>query len=241
MFNTKRWGNKMWGKWNPIGPNIIADMWQNFEFSGTVDSTNLGANDHTSIGSWSVSDASTLLSTSASAERATLSTVNGSADSGTYGLIRSFSALALANVTYDWGSNVSACSVGHWFRFTQAPANTHRLWRVTDGLGNTPLYVRINTSSYIEIEGGGNNGAALSINTWYWITFQAVKGGTSTCRVYDSSGVQVGSDATYSSPNNNIRYLVLFGENSQINEAGLSIYIDDIVTDFTSATFPLGP
>ncbi len=229
------------------GSNFVADLWQNFEFDTPVNQaawdTALEANDSSSL-LWSVSSDVTLLSTGTSGEQATVSTVNSTEDTGTRGVARVYTSSLVNNFEFNTGADKTEASFGMWFKYSGTTSLNKIFFRVFNAGGSGVADVRLLTSSkYIQIDSTttANNGAALSADTFYWITLKAVRNGTSLLSVYDTSGSLVGSEASITSANNAIRRVSIFDYNPGGSDSGVTLYIDDVVYDGTDATYPLGP
>ena len=220
---------------------ITADLWQTFE--GTMDVAGLEANDNNASATWLVNNPSSYITASASAERATVSTVNSTSDSGTLGAEFALTGASAAYLTCNFGSDKANISIGFWFKAPVAPTVNRNLIRGQNNAGSDALDTitfRYSTKYVGWGAAGNNNGTALTVNTWYWITIQYNQNATCYLRVYDTAGALVGSEATVAAPNIAERKLYLLDYNGLSLDAGVSIYIDDLVVTY-SATFPLGP
>lgn len=222
---------------------ITADLYQTFEVS-SITGPNLDASDNTSTGSWSVTDGSALLSTSATAEQALLNPINGSLDTGhTNGMARSFSATATATPTFDIGAgNVkTAVSAGCWFRYSGNPTVNKRIMLL---YGTSAELVRVDfqyATDTVTFNGAAtSNAVALAENTTYWIGVNANKNGTSYLGVYSVIGAQIGNTVTVTAANQDWRYWQTFGS-SEISDSGVTFYWDDLAINWSSPTFPFGP
>jgi hypothetical protein len=227
-------------------PSITVDMWQDFEFDGAVSAASLNANDHTAAGSWSVSANQSSVWTTVSDEKTTTSSINSTADTGTRGLRRSFTNAATSYVQYTLPAVKTNVSVGFWYRAPNTPA-----WAG----GNKLVYAYPTVSVKFTQQGtasqpkivlgyGGSEGtasSALTPNSWYWVTAKFVKGGTCSCTVYDSTGAAIATQpGNVTSLNNNIESLIIGDNNAHIT-ANTFDGTDDVVADWTTATYPLGP
>ena len=225
------------------GNNITADLWQTFE--GALDATGLQANDNHASATWTVDNGASLLSIHADAERATVSTVNTVADTGSTGLKRVFTSTAANFLTVNLGTDYSTVSFGVWFQFSENPGNNHVLFQAQNNTGSDAIPEAITLRSSTRYLGWGTTGnsvgTAMSSATWYWVTVQVVQNSTCTLRVYNDAGSQVGSDATGTAPNNAFRKLFPFNYNAQLSDGTLEMYMDDLVIDYADATYPLGP
>lgn len=224
------------------GSSITADFWQTFEFA-TVNGSNLDSNDGTSTGTWSVTDASGLLSTSTTGQQSFSSLINGLSDSGTRGLARSYSSTATATPTFDIGSGNTKANVSHsfWFRIEGNPTVNKRLSLL---YGTSVECLRVDyqySTDTVTFNGGANsNGVALSQSTFYRCEVQFNQNATCYGRVYSTVGAQVGNEFTVTGANQAWRYWQIYGGN-ELADAGITFYWDNVLFDWTDATYPLGP
>jgi len=249
MFTNKRFINRRFGSaaGSAAGSNIVVDLWETFEFSTPVDSAAwkaaLEANDSSSV-AWTVTTDVSVLSTSSAAERTAISTINGSPDIGTLGVQRAYTSAVLDGLQFNIGSDKTSISVGTWFKYSGTMNADRILFRVQDSGGTDVVSIRLlEINKNIRLTGSGNsdNSSALSIDTWYWITFQANRNGTSLLKVFDVNGLLVGSECSVSTPNFACRRVFIFNNNSDLSSTNNVLYVDDFCTDWTSATYPLGP
>ncbi len=226
----------------PGRTNFVVDGWQTFE-GGTLDQTTLEANDNNATATWGVNGVSK--DTHANAEKATLSLINAVADSGGLGTRRDHD-LGTGTITLDLNAYPDTQSVGFWLQITA----------LADGSSAFPAYWGDNNndidticrlavsrsggtySASIGNSGGSSSSITISPAAFYWVTVKIVKNGTCLMRIYDASGVQVGSEVSVAGQNVSFFYHRL-GANSSSN-IGFT-YIDDYIWDKTDATFPLGP
>ena len=80
-------------------------------------------------------------------------------------------------------------------------------------------------------------GPTLSENTWYRIELDCSRNATSTLRVYDIGGAQVGTDATVTASDFGFTY-AMFGKISATTAAS-TIWMDNIIYS-SAGTFPVG-
>ena len=229
------------------GSNFNVDLRLPFEFSTPASSaawkTAIEADDSSSL-TWTVSSDVTLLSTTSSGERATISTFNSVTDSGTTGLARIYTSSLINNADFNTGADKTTASFGFWFKYSGSTSTNKIFFRIFNGGGSDVVVVSLLTSTkYIQMAGSStaNNGAALSVDTFYWITLKPTQNGTSLLKVFDTSGSLVGSEISVSTNNNAIRRCSIFDYNAGGTDSGVTIYIDDFVYDVTTATYPLGP
>jgi hypothetical protein len=176
------------------------------------------------------------------------STVNGTTDSGTKGLKVVLDGASAARMTFNSPTSHDNASVGFWyytpsfgnfdyvnfFKFSDTGLN----WNSGVGFGNGAG----TANRYIDWLSGGSVAIQVSASTWYWIALQYNRNATCNLRVYDTSGSQVGSTSTHSSFGNFSVQRYQFGAVIAAGAAANSYeYIDNIVIDWTDATYPLGP
>lgn len=222
--------------------SVAADIWQTFEFA-TLSKANLEANDNNASATWVVYDSLGYLSTQGGSERATISNIGGVSDSGTLGLQRLYTTTVISSLECKFDADKDNISYGHWFKFSANTSVNRNLIRSQNNSGNDslePITLRYSTR-YLGWSPSGNSiGAALTAGSWYWVTVQYNRNATSYLRVYDSSGTQIGAEATTTAPNYPVRRMFVFDYNAQTSDSASSS-IDDIIIDYTDATFPLGP
>lgn len=229
--------------------SITVDLWQTFEFD-TLNTTNLAANDNCADGTWAIDDAVSKLSTSTSGERATIEAINATADSGTRGLkYVNDSVYDPAHLLYDWASAKSNLSLGFWFKAPTAflgVYDEHDLCVVRNSYGERGPWIKCCDANAVTIklftpEQNYSAGISISVNTWYWITLKVVKNDKSYLRVYDTSSAQVGSEVNRTMSNRDSYGLEFGSVIGGARDNGGTFYYDDLIIDWTDATFPLGP
>jgi hypothetical protein len=236
------------------GSNIVANIWQTFEFD-SLNATNLNANDGiTGSGSWSVVGASAFSINTAS-EHPTPGTINSTPDAGSRGLVHNGSSTGDARVlwSFDSTSRPGALSFGFWFKVGSAFVGSfdeHDIFVARRNLGGTNYYVKLsdngnNPRIYLFAEDKDYSpGITINPETWYWITGKWVLNTDLSLRVYNDAGVQVGTQQRYTGSANSDR-IIHFAVGSWIgptdgNTEGV-LRFDDFVVDWADATYPLGP
>lgn len=220
---------------------LTVDFWEDFEFA-TLNTASLAANDHNAGGTWSLTDASTLLSTHASGQKATISTINGSATTGSYGLKRDGSAstaAAYAQYQFAIAPDTTAVSYGFWYYIPSSGGD----YSAEIAYFYNVVGVRArNIAGVYSIRWDDSTGIITvpAADAWYWVTAKVTRNATCYLRVYDSTGVQVGSETTFAGRNNSQAYLMIGNINAATATTGIA-YWDNVVVDYTTATFPLGP
>lgn len=234
--------------------NINVDLWETLDFD-TLTTGNLGSNDNASTGTWTITGA-TYLSMQAAAERTLLGTINTSLNdaSGSYGLRYVNSADFQAGyLKYEFASpsDHSPLSGGFWFYCTPAMVGTygeHDLLALYTY--NQSYYIKLTDENQLLLWAFNpadtySTSISLSPDTWYWITWKytantAVNGFRVT--VYDTSGNQVGTEKVRPTYNDTGVYEVNWGSFSGYSQSdATTLYFDDLLLDWTDATYPLGP
>jgi hypothetical protein len=191
---------------------------------------------------WSNTDANGLFSMSASGELATIKCPGGVADTGTKGLAKSLNNAAnAAYVQYEPVATLSNVSIGFWYKTVSVGAwekagivdfggSSDKWWvQEMDGSG----------SEYLRKDGDATK-ISISVNTWYWLTLVWNRNATSYFAVYDTTGTQVGSTASFTADDWDISYILFGYTQNSVNKAATQ-YFDDIWIDWTNHAFPLGP
>ncbi len=129
------------------------------------------------------------------------------------------------------GGTYANFSIGFWFK---TPANTNGIIMFQDAAENCRLYYY---DSYFRFRGSDwSININATQNTWYWVTIDMVRNGTSTIRVYDTNHDQVGSDGTILSYDAAMSVVDFFGG---ADDNPTAAYLDEVVVDTTDATWPL--
>lgn len=225
-------------------PSFTYDLWQDFESctSGAKpDATCLAASDHAATGSWDVYDDSNWTLVNASGE------FTPSGDSGTRGLAVELGGTNPSAVTYILGTDQATVSLGFWYKTGNYASNSGgpvflNLYSGTIGDAIGLLDERNTGSNARQIReqnaSGGAAVVAVADDTWYWVTLKWASGTTGSLAVYNTSGTQVGTTQTWTCTTADINRFRL-GNKDAFTRAGVSVYIDDFVLDWTDATFPL--
>lgn len=206
----------------------------------------------TTWGTWSISDASSKLTTDNSGEQQALTsfTVNGTNyddSGGARGMAYSLDGGAGGFATFTPSTTKTAMSVGLWYK-TVAPAAYDggpqflQLWN--EGFGNAARLLdrRNGGDSNREIALISGTSATINVtdNTWYWVTVNFIRN-SSSCEfeLYDTSGVQVGTTQTFTCADTTVDSIRI-GNISAITSQAQTAYFDDLVLDWTNQVFPLG-
>lgn len=168
---------------------------------------------------------------------------------GTYGMSVLWDNAAIALIQRDIGSDKTNISVGFWFygQALGAFSAGGPVFRCDDLILTTGNYVlkchwhrSVDNTYMLALEGTGalQHTGTLSVSTWYWITIDVDRNNTSTLRVYDTAHSQVGVDVTTTARDFAIRHIG-FGKINTISDGSSAGFMDNIVSDWTDATFPL--
>jgi hypothetical protein len=219
--------------------SITVDYWQKFDASDFLSSMPTGG--------WSKVDDSSRFSMDSSAKYTTRSCPGGVADStDTYGLKYSGSGDE-ASVKYALGGNKTSVSIGFWF-YTPAGFSTDSetdigIFRSTNYDIIRITYIDISGVEGLRIHSAGSYSSVvtLSNSTWYWVTVKQIAGETDSMEIYNTSGAKVGDTVTCTDNNYEQVNAIWLGPSGYATAQTYFIYYDDLIIDFTDATFPLGP
>lgn len=158
-------------------------------------------------------------------------------------------AMDMSQVTHpaaqcDYSYNVATTvSGGFWMR---TPTNTAQQMGVGISYSGTEsMGMNLVAGVFTFEQSNGTDwtagGWTLSDDSWYWITWQYVSGGTITGAVYDSTGTQIGSNKTNAAGGANTPSKFVFGRpGAEGGAVSDFIYFRGIKIDF-GGTFPLLP
>jgi hypothetical protein len=244
--------------------NLIVDVWQDFDFA-TLNAANLDAHDHfATTGLWSVI-ANTHGVMDAAAEQLLKGKINTSLDdiSGTTGwsidcnFAGGTSAINFTLVGTGGPGSKNVVSCAFWFRMPPAWAGSFReqdLIRLKNVLGQKQLYIKASDHGDVggqpkmflfnETDGYAVSDCILTAGSFYFGT--CYYGGLAVsdslkARVYDVSGVQVGSELVspgIAQPVTDIDFGPIVGASGAF--VG-NLYLDDLLIDWTNHAWPLGP
>jgi hypothetical protein len=94
---------------------------------------------------------------------------------------------------------------------------------------------------HLETKGGDSADVNVSSYKWYWITIKYVQNGTSYMSVYDPTNWSLVGTVTHTLLDFPATVMQFGQMHAQIGQAGSYYYFDDILIDWTTATFPLLP
>jgi hypothetical protein len=236
-------------------------MWQTFDFP-TLNTTNLAANAHTTLGSWNI-DNDGDASTSTSGEKTAPAVFNGASDSaGSEGLAYENNGAAYRHgtVQYVFDTYKTSFTTGFWL---YVPSGMTGLYGEHDVLcintvnSGTDTYLKLGDPTGTEMRlrsfifsTSNNTGyysteyVTLPQNAWYWIAVDYRNNDTVVVDVYDSSLAFVGSvnhASDGATPNDEIIGMWI-GSLIGASESGMSgtIYWDDWVINWTNPKHPIG-
>lgn len=170
--------------------------------------------------------------------------------SGSHSMLLGGGTTTVAYYTYDIGSNKTKVSICFWFYTSTTadysndnmilsldPSNAFSgsyvvrvYWRKTGGAGSYLFALSGAT-------GPTNMDANVSTGGWYRVELLVEKNTTSTMKIFNAAGTQVGSTVSLNANNQNIRYIGL--GNGQASGVFGDAYFDNFGIDWTDATSPL--
>lgn len=194
----------MVGRTRPVASaslkDLTSDAWQNFEFD-TMDTSNLGSNDHITGGTWAIGGSPT---TSTSGQYSALFTYGGTTDTGTRGLAAGVTAEN--RVEYEWASTPALATMAFWFYSGSLDSGKYSYvgFIGTGKFSAQAWLLMFNTSGThaLSIEaalsGSQTSGQAITISpaTWYWVVMLGQNATTCKLSVFDTSGSRVGVERT---------------------------------------------
>jgi hypothetical protein len=147
---------------------------------------------------------------------------------------------------YDMGADKSSATFGFWLKtgvLTDTWASA--IFVSIQDSGSSPLLEmtigNAGSSNSVTIYGTDvSSELAISDATWYWFNIKFVQNGTSSLRIYNESGNVVGSGAVTCPTFDGAARKIAIGCLSAIAGSSGTSYFDDLVIDYTDATFPLG-
>jgi hypothetical protein len=156
----------------------------------------------------------------------------------------------IAYILGNFGAAKTAISIGFWYKIPNASDawwGAHK--KIIFGQDNDgyPFIVEMydaqqGAAPYIRIRNDGtySDPINLTVNTWYWVTIKAVQNDTCYMRAYNEDHDQVGNEVTVTGEDKTCQYLFFGNVTAPAwDDTGLNIDWDDLVIDYTDATFPL--
>jgi hypothetical protein len=242
-----------------LAGNLVVDVWEDFDFT-TLSVANLGADDHTSACTWTITDASSRFSMATNAERLLQGTINGLSDSGgTRGLSYDTNIADTTGLVTCAFSNRTNVSFGFWWFAPSGIAGSfgeHDIFAMETDLGTDDPFLK-----YADQEQGTGTGVRLHIfcplqgyttgvrldtvalDTFYWVTViwtQNTANGFKM-RVYDVNGTLIGAEQLRNTPASdnliNMQIGTVIGGPQFVG----SLRYDDLLADWTNHVFPIGP
>lgn len=219
------------------------NLWYDFEQDG-VAASDFDAHDHGN-GSVTVVDTAGSLRISTSGEQS--SWPGGVVESGTRGL-----AVTLTNgVDAYFNSGFAApgysnISVGFWMYAKSYPSNdSMTVFSMVNTNGSTVIGVSWSRSSGNNTIGFQNSYSATNISIsadgWYWITAGYARSNLCSFAVYHLDGTQVSSTVSLTDVQGYYISSVKLGAVNSPDNNATTLYWDDLMIDYSTATFPLGP
>lgn len=185
-------------------------------------------------GNWSETDADSRLSVADNAAK----------KNGTNGMSYAAAVTNEAYLKWDDASANDDVSVGFWFKSGEFE-NYAGLRRIVqfwnDGQGNVGYIAEgrnAGDNARQLLWSIGSGVVTIADNTWYYVTAQYTRNGTSQLAVYDEELEQVGSTVNGTAPDFAVDEIQWKAADIASSTA---VFWDDIYIDVTDATFPLGP
>ena len=146
---------------------------------------------------------------------------------------------------YDMGAARDDISYGCWVRLPSSGSDyafeaiTHAYNQSSMGTNITRLYFSRSSGVYsFRLRGADfGSGITISADTWYWITVHSKRNDTSDINVYGTNEALVGTDSVVGRDTASCSALTL-GTDTAVDQ-NIDFYVDDLVIDWTDATFPL--
>lgn len=155
-------------------------------------------------------------------------------------------------ISLDLGATRDTFSLGFWYYVPTTTGATIAVIAMrtsaTTGGGTTSSNIRFyfNRASGVYSMKLRNLAGDYSANiktlpasgAFYWVTIKHVRNATSTLRVYDTAGdeVDAATECSVTASDNANRYLVWY---TGAYDEDVNFFIDDVVVDYTDATYPL--
>lgn len=239
------------------GTNFNADIWFDAEFSaaaGAATTTQLEAHDHYApTGITSISDSTSLLSTSTSGQQTCINNPQGTVDTGTEGMAINMN-FGSAFPYWQWqpASMGSTVSVACWIKNVPAVTSGDDIYFVelNDGSSNPIMQFRVRNSSgtlqaMVWISGSFTT-VTLTAGQSYCFEGLYVQSGTCKGMVINSSGAAMTLDTggtTWTTTDSNARVANYFriGANDRTGTQSATFYLDNFMAKWTGTPqFPLG-
>jgi len=230
--------------------DMCSTVWQDFEFT-TVDQASLEANDHNSAITWSLAGTTSRFTTDAAGAFTMPCQINFQGPTAsTKGLRNDLNATAAGSIGFT-GANATTDNVfGFWvktanlangtsariaFATETSPSNTILAVEQSDSGGQEQLYIRNHA-------GTSSSVINVSADTWYWCSVKAIRNNTCRLQVFDTTGVQVGSEVTVTGTNASIGNIRIGSLNTTTSQsAGVYHYISGFCYDAQSLVYPFKP
>ncbi len=223
--------------------NLVADMWMPYEFNAAAGAITIAqiTNDchfgHESDLNPNVSDAASLLSTSASGAQALNNKPQGLVDYGTNGLAISFNSATTGFLQYGlYQSNTMF--YGFLVKTATAASGTDDYFiELLDSSVNLSSQVRFRnvSGSYRllgQVAGGDYDEVTVNADTWYWVMIRYVDQGTCDFAVKDTSGALVGTAQTETATGAHTPRYLRVGNMQNAGAAAVTLYVRSIIVNW---------
>jgi hypothetical protein len=225
---------------------VTADVLINFESGSNgnaITTTNLAAG-----GTWSLdpsTSAACTISTDAESKFPGTITAGGTGytDSESTRGFKFTCNIEYGYAEYGFSDTHSSVSVGFYF-YGGIPAEDTTPYNVFNlgAPGQEACAPQWNDNTFgLETFAGGSSTISVDSNTWYWITLKYVQAGTGLLNIYNASTWALVGSASHSLLNYPASVVQIGQVHSEEGDAGSYYYIDDVMIDWTNATFPLLP
>jgi hypothetical protein len=230
-------------------PRITYDMWLDFEHNAlgkAMKATELANSTHGAAGTWSTANQSTLLT----AQTAGQAPDAAFGDTGNRGMALDLTSGRVGYIQWNLPAGKSALSFGLWYKtgqpgawvegphfitlFNNVSGPLERLSDERDGLSNL-REIRVSPLAGPAVE------IPVADNTWYWCTVKWVEKGTGSFSVYDTSLNLVGTVNFTNHTRFPVQSILLGNSQTTTGASGTTAYFDNLIVDYTHASFPLLP
>jgi hypothetical protein len=219
--------------------NITADFWQTFEVE-TLTAANLALTDNTTSGTWSILNTASFAITS-SAQCRNSTTINNLYDNGVKGITYLANVTVVdgnSNLIYNFGTNRSRFSMRFYINSTSIPLfGGKSVIQIVNslGFGVAPNFAYYYNPSENPLPRLYNVGMP-SMFTWYRVEMYCDTSTTCKFSMYTINGTFLGEN-TFTLTG--APAAIWFFRNS--GATSVTSLMDNLVIDWTNATYPIGP
>lgn len=143
---------------------------------------------------------------------------------------------------FDYNTTYDSHSIGFWFKVEDGSDPFVNVDAVLiDSSDDFCVFQTRGTAFRLHTNLGTSSDISAAYSTWYWVTMEAVAGGTCSLSVYSEAGSLIGSETLGTTGSAPWRELRMGRTDSHTDTfSAASMYFDSIALDFEDATFPLG-